>query len=137
MERREFIKKSSASALLGGVGVGAFTGCSAPSVELKEGEVLHTVLFDLKYPKGSPEAVKFMQDGVRILTSVPGVKNFQAYEQRSPKNPDYSYGFLMQFGSQAEFDAYTAHPDHCKFVAERWDTEVVRFQESDFVKGNW
>ena len=93
---------------------------------------MHTVIFDLKHPVGSDEAELFLADGKRILTSVPGVKDFQALRQCSPKN-DYQYVFLMRFSNQTEFDSYTAHPDHCKFVDERWNTEVTRFQESDFV----
>jgi hypothetical protein len=38
----------------------------------------------------------------------------------------------MRFANRADFEAYTAHPEHTKFVNERWDTEVTRFQESDF-----
>ncbi|MCD7975994.1 MAG: Dabb family protein [Tannerellaceae bacterium] len=38
----------------------------------------------------------------------------------------------MKFRNQEEFDTYSNHPDHNKFVEERWDTEVTRFQESDF-----
>jgi hypothetical protein len=98
---------------------------------LKAGEVLHTVIFDLKYPVGSAEANKFLTDGYDILTKVPGVSDFQVFRQCSPKN-DYQYSFYMRFKNQAVFDAYTAHPAHTRFVAERWDTEVVRFQESDF-----
>lgn len=107
------------------------TGCSADT-RLKKDEILHTVIFDLKYPTGSAEAEKFLTDGYSILTTVPGVHDFQVYRQCSPKN-DYQYGFFMRFSNKADFDAYTAHPDHCKFVAERWDTEVTRFQESDFM----
>lgn len=106
--------------------------CKTSDTGLKSGQILHTVIFDLKYPVGSPEAQRFLDDGVSILTSVPGVIDFQALKQCSHKN-DYQYGFLMRFNNQAEFDAYTAHPDHCKFVKERWDTEVTRFQESDFI----
>lgn len=130
MKRRHFLQGAGA-AVLATTATG-FTACPA-SAELKTGEVLHTVIFDLKYPVGSPEAESFLTDGVRILTAVPGVKNFQALRQCSPKN-DYQYGFYMLFSSKAEFDTYTAHPDHCKFVKERWDTEVIRFQESDFMK---
>jgi len=46
---------------------------------------------------------------------------------------DFDFGFSMEFASQADYDAYTAHPDHVKFVEERWKKEVVRFQEIDFV----
>lgn len=131
MKRRNFIQCAGVSALAASA-TGLLNSC-APSAGLKKGEIMHTVIFDLKHAPGSPEAGKFIADAHRILTAVPGVRDFQAYRQCSPKN-DYQYGFLMTFANQKEFDAYTAHPEHCKFVEERWDTEVSRFQESDFVK---
>ncbi|MDH6304510.1 heme-degrading monooxygenase HmoA [Parabacteroides sp. PF5-5] len=129
MERRKFIFKAGAAAAVATT-AGISTACS-PSTGLKAGEVLHTVIFDLKHPIGSAEAKKFLTDGYNILTKVPGVLDFQVFRQCSPKN-DYQYGFYMRFRNQADFDAYTAHPEHTKFVQERWDTEVSRFQESDF-----
>lgn len=129
MKRRQFIQTAGITGLATTAGLMACG--SSSSSGLKDGEIIHTVIFDLKHPVGSPEAEKFLSDGIRILTSVPGVKDFQALKQCSPKN-DYQYGFLMCFNNQAEFDAYTAHPDHCRFVEERWNTEVARFQESDF-----
>ncbi|MDR0349288.1 MAG: Dabb family protein [Tannerella sp.] len=131
MKRRNFIQCAGTAALA--VTATSLLSSFTSLKELKEGEILHTVIFDLKHPEASPEANKFMTDARRILTAIPGVRNFQAYRQCSPKN-DYQYGFLMTFNNQAEFDAYTAHPDHTAFVVERWDTEVSRFQESDFMK---
>ena len=131
MKRRNFISCAGATALAA-TATGILSSCGS-SAELKTGEILHTVIFDLKHSAGSPEANKFMADARKILTAVPGVRDFQAYRQCSPKN-DFQYGFLMTFNNQTEFDTYTAHPEHCKFVEERWDTEVSRFQESDFVK---
>ena len=128
MKRRHFLQAAGATALA----TTGFAACTSSPAGLKKGEIMHTVIFDLKHPVGSAEAELFLTDGTRILTSVPGVQDFQALHQCSPKN-DYQYGFLMRFRNQAEFDAYTAHPDHCKFVDERWNTEVVRFQESDFI----
>ncbi|MDR1403261.1 MAG: Dabb family protein [Tannerellaceae bacterium] len=128
MERRKFIFKAGAAAMA--TTPGLVSACSA-STGLQADEVLHTVIFDLKYPVGSTEANTFLTDGYTILVNVPGVLDFQVFRQCSPKN-DYQYGFYMRFKNQADFDAYTAHPDHIKFVTERWDTEVVRFQESDF-----
>lgn len=105
------------------------TGCSNGA--LKKGEVLHTVTFTLKHADGSAAAQQFITDAQRILTAVPGVQDFRAYRQCSPKN-EMQYGFLMLFKDQAAMDTYTAHPDHVRFVTERWDTEVIDFQESDF-----
>ena len=128
MKRRNFIMNAGAATV-----VAATTGFTsvADNNGLKSGEVLHTVIFDLKHPVGSVEAKKFLSDGYEILTSIPGVQDFQVFRQCSPKN-DYQYGFFMKFNSQQEFDTYSDHPDHNKFVQERWDTEVTRFQESDF-----
>ena len=129
MKRRNFLRNTGA-VTLAAVTTGLVHGCADTS-QLKQGEVMHTVIFDLKHPVGSAAAKKFMEDGRRILTSIRGVRNFQAYRQCSPKN-DFQYGFLMTFANQADFDFYSNHPDHDKFVEERWETEVTRFQESDF-----
>lgn len=97
-----------------------------------ESYIRHQVLFDLKHGKGAEEADRFLKDGWRILTSIPVVRNFAAYTQVSPKN-DFTYGFSMEFATQADYDAYNAHPAHVRFVTERWETEVARFLEIDFV----
>ena len=128
MKRRQFILSAG---VMTATATGVLTACA--SVELKKGEVLHTVTFSLKHPAGSPEAERFITDAKRILTAVPGVQDFQAYRQCSPKN-EMQYGFLMRFKDQATMDIYTAHPDHVRFVTERWDTEVILFQESDFIQ---
>ncbi len=129
MKRRKFFANAGVVALTAAASTG-FMSAALPA-GLKDGEIVHTVIFDLKYPVGSPEAKKFLTDGYTILTNIPGVHDFQVFRQVSPKN-DFQYGFYMRFTNQQEFDTYTNHPDHNKFVAERWETEVVRFQESDF-----
>jgi len=131
MKRRNFILHTGTVALAT-VTTGLVSACSDSS-GLKQGEVMHTVIFDLKHPVNSIQAKKFLDDGRSILTSIPVVRNFQAYKQCSPKN-DFQYGFLMTFANRTDFDAYSNHPNHNKFVKERWETEVTRFQESDFEK---
>ncbi|TVY05386.1 Dabb family protein [Paenibacillus cremeus] len=93
--------------------------------------IRHMVIFNLKYPKGSKEADKFLQDGKSILTSIPVVQNFEVFRQVSVKN-DYEYGFSMDFAGEADYEAYNEHPLHVQFVQERWNTEVERFLEIDF-----
>jgi hypothetical protein len=127
MKRRQFVQNVGMAA----VATASLATACASTAGLKPGEVLHTVIFDLKYPAGSAEAEQFLTDGYAILTKVPGVHDFQVFRQCSPKN-DYQYGFYMRFRTQSDFEAYTANPTHTRFVAERWDTEVTRFQESDF-----
>ncbi|WP_248927102.1 Dabb family protein [Paenibacillus hamazuiensis] len=95
--------------------------------------IRHMVIFNLKHPQGSLEAEQFLQDGREILTSIPVVRNFAVFRQVSVKN-DYDYGFSMDFASQDDYDSYNAHPLHVKFVRERWETEVERFLEIDFVQ---
>jgi hypothetical protein len=38
----------------------------------------------------------------------------------------------MEFASQAAYDGYNAHPDHVRFVEERWLKEVADFLEIDY-----
>ena len=93
-------------------------------------EIQHMVIFNLPYAEGSIEADKFLEDGTRILTAIPVVKNFQAFHQVSEKN-DYQYGFSMVFANQEDYNTYNMHPDHVAFVEERWMKEVTDFLEID------
>ncbi len=89
MKRRNFVGSLGAiSAIAATTGLSSCSGSG-----LNEGEILHTVIFDLKHPVGSAEAVKFLKDGKNILTKIKGVKDFQVFRQNSTKN-DYEYGFL-------------------------------------------
>lgn len=99
---------------------------------LTKGNIQHTVQFNLKWDAESPETEKFLQDGKRILSALPTVKNFEALRQVSTKN-NYRFYFTMVFENQEAYDAYNNHPDHVKFVKERWETEVTDFLEGDFV----
>jgi len=95
--------------------------------------ILHTVVFTLSHPAGSVEEARFLDDGERILTGIPGVQEFTVRRQVSGKS-DLRWQFSMRFADQDAYDAYDAHPDHQGFVAERWRTEVADFQEYDFVE---
>jgi hypothetical protein len=90
---------------------------------LKKGEIQHMVIFNLPYPEGSKKAIKFLNDGNRILTGIPVVRDFQVFLQVSAKN-DYQYGFSMVFSNQDDYNTYNDHPDHVAFVEERWKKEV-------------
>ena len=101
-------------------------------VSLKKGNIKHTVMFSLKSDIESAETKKFLQDGQQILSALPTVQNFEVFCQVSGKN-NYQFYFSMIFTDQAAYDAYNEHPEHVKFVKERWETEVADFQEADFV----
>jgi hypothetical protein len=133
MKRRPFFK----SMVLGTLASGLFSrearSADLPSDQgsLQQGAIQHMVIFDLSYTEGSGEAKKFLQDGTRILTGIPVVRNFQAFKQVSPKN-DYQYGFSMVFASREDYSTYNQHPHHVAFVQDRWNKEVTRFLEIDF-----
>ena len=101
------------------------------SAKLKKGNIRHTVMFNLKYYADAPETDTFLQGGQRILSALPMVKNFEVSRQVSSKN-EYKFYFSMVFDNQEAYKAYN-HPEHVKFVKERWDTEVTNFLEADFV----
>jgi len=136
MERRSFFTR---------LGIGAlatFTSMPLMSINrkklesdslspLKKAEIQHTVIFDLNHEKGSALADKFLSDGQQILGNIPGVQNFQAFNQVSLKN-HYGYGFSMVFANQLAYYAYNKHPDHVAFVTNRWKKEVTQFLEIDF-----
>lgn len=105
---------------------------SGTSAKLEKGNIRHTVMFNLKYVVDAPETDKFLQDGQRILSALPMVKNFEVSRQVSSKN-EYKFYFSMVFDNQEAYKAYNDHPEHVKFVKERWDTEVTNFLEADFV----
>ena len=93
--------------------------------------IVHQVVFCLASGAEGPEADLFLNDGRRILTSIPGVEHFRVYRQISAKN-DFDFGFSMEFADRAAYDAYNRHPLHVAFVADRWKPEVSRFLETDF-----
>ncbi len=92
--------------------------------------IRHTVIFVLKHAHGSLQEKAFLRDA-KVLKEIPGVEKFEQLRQVSKKN-DYQFGFSMEFKDQAAFDAYNVHPEHVKFVEERWKREVERFLEIDY-----
>ena len=94
--------------------------------------IQHTVVFRLVHAPGSEAEQEFLTTGHRTLSAIPGIQDFTISSQVSAKS-DMTWQFSMTFDSQAEYDAYDAHPDHRGFVAERWEREVAAFQEYDFV----
>jgi Stress responsive A/B Barrel Domain len=49
----------------------------------------------------------------------------------SPKN-DFRFGISMEFADEDAYAAYSAHPDHVRFVEQRWLAEVADFVEIDY-----
>lgn len=92
--------------------------------------IQHTVSFSLVHPDGSEAEREFLTHGRAVLSAVPGVQAFVVNRQVSPKSP-HRFQFSMRFADERAYTAYDEHPEHARFVAERWLLEVADFQELD------
>ncbi len=94
--------------------------------------IRHTVVFRLKHPQGSEEEKSFLA-AADVLQMIPGVEKFEKLRQVSAKN-GYAYGFSMEFDDEVAYQGYNEHPEHVRFVKERWVPEVEEFLEIDYEK---
>ena len=92
--------------------------------------VRHTVAFTLVHEEGSAEERNFLEAAER-LAAIPGVEAFELLAEVSPKN-DYRFGISMEFSDRSAYQRYDEHPDHVRFVQERWLAEVSGFLELDY-----
>jgi len=92
--------------------------------------IRHTVVFTLTHPAGSDGETDFLEAAER-LADIPGVEAFELLAEISPKN-NYRFGISMEFPDRAAYEQYNAHPDHVRFVQERWLAEVTDFLEIDY-----
>ena len=92
--------------------------------------IRHTVAFTLGHPPGTAEERDFLQAAERLAT-IPGVEAFELLDEVSPKN-GYRFGLSMEFEDRAAYERYNEHPDHVRFVEERWLSEVSEFLELDY-----
>ena len=93
--------------------------------------IRHTVTFSLVHEPGSAEERDFLQ-AAEHLASIPGVEAFELLAEVSPKN-GYRYGISMEFADRSAYERYNEHPDHVRFVEERWLSEVSDFLELDYM----
>lgn len=94
--------------------------------------IRHSVIFKLKYAKGSAEEKAFLH-ATEKLAEIPGVKAFEQLQQVSKKNK-FEYGLSMEFTNQEEYDVYNNHPAHTAFIQEFWIPGVEDFLEIDYVR---
>ena len=92
--------------------------------------VRHTVAFTLVHGEGSREERDFL-NAAEHLASIPGVEAFELLAGVSPKN-GYRFGISMEFANRSAYDRYNEHPDHIRFVQQRWLPEVSEFLELDY-----
>jgi len=92
--------------------------------------VRHTVVFRLVHPEESEDESRFLEAAAG-LAAIPGVERFELLLEVSPKN-SYRFGISMEFADRAAYERYNAHPEHERFVRERWLAEVDDFLEIDY-----
>jgi hypothetical protein len=92
--------------------------------------IRHTVVFTLIHPVGSDSENDFLEAAGQLV-NIPGVEAFEVLAEISPKN-DYRFGISMEFRDRGAYEQYNAHPDHVRFVQERWMSEVTDFLEIDY-----
>jgi heme-degrading monooxygenase HmoA len=92
--------------------------------------IRHTVAFALRHRAGSDAERSFLAAAER-LADIPGVEQFELLREVSPKN-DFRFGISMELADDAAYAAYNAHPDHVRFVEERWIPEIADFLEIDY-----
>ena len=98
--------------------------------DLTGDRIRHTVVFTLSHPEGSAAEADFLASA-GALFALPGVEAFQILRETSPKNA-YRFGISMEFAGPAAYEAYNNHPDHVRFVNDRWLAEVSDFLEVDY-----
>jgi heme-degrading monooxygenase HmoA len=97
---------------------------------LAPGRIRHTVVFTLSHDEGSAAEADFLASAAR-LAAIPGVEEFEILRETSPKN-EYRFGISMEFADASAYAAYNDHPDHVRFVQQRWLEEVSDFLEVDY-----
>jgi hypothetical protein len=97
---------------------------------MQPGRIRHTVSFRLRHPAGSDAEREFIE-AADALSRIPGVEAFDILEEVSPKN-EFRFGISMEFADADAYESYNRHPDHVRFVEERWMNEVEDFLEIDY-----
>jgi hypothetical protein len=92
--------------------------------------IRHTVVFTLVHPAGSERESGFLE-AAEGLATIPDVEAFELLAEVSPKN-GYRFGISMEFADRAAYERYNEHPDHVRFVQDRWLFEVNEFLELDY-----
>ena len=92
--------------------------------------IRHTVAFTLVHEDGSAEERDFLEAAEHLAT-IPGVEAFELLAEVSPKN-GYRFGISMEFADRSAYDRYNEHPEHIRFVQQRWLAEVSEFLELDY-----
>lgn len=93
--------------------------------------ITHSVFMKLKYGSGSVEEKSFLDEAAK-LENIAKVLNYKIVKETSPKN-DYTFGLVMNFETQEDYDFYNNHSNHTAFVENVWIPNVESFQEIDYI----
>jgi Stress responsive A/B Barrel Domain len=96
--------------------------------------IRHTVSFSLRHVPGSAKEVSFLA-AAQALATIDGVEAFELLQQVGAKS-DLRFGISMEFADRGAYEGYNEHPEHVRFVAERWVPEVSDFLELDYAALN-
>ena len=94
--------------------------------------IRHTVAFRLKPQAGSPAELDFLAAACG-LSLLPGVKAFECLRQIGKMSP-FTFALSMEFADDKSYRGYSEHPEHARFVTERWLPEVAEFLELDYMR---
>lgn len=92
--------------------------------------IRRTVVFRLKHQPGSVAERDFLQ-AAAMLAQIPGAECFECLRQVGAKN-NFTLGLSMEFADADTYRRYSEHPEHARFVQERWLPEVADFLEIDY-----
>ena len=95
-------------------------------MSLEGTRIRHTVVFTPRHGAGTAEEADFLA-AAAALAAIPGVEAFEILRETSPKN-GYRFGISMEFADAAAYAAYNEHPDHVRFVQDRWLPEIEDFE---------
>ena len=92
----------------------------------------HTVQFRFKPGLPETDQVEFMT-ALHDLSRIPEVKDFGIFQQVSAGN-SFQYLATMRFDSAAEYQVYSAHPQHTAFINDQWFPKIESFLEGDYLE---
>ncbi|CAM4203245.1 Dabb family protein [Cytophagaceae bacterium 50C-KIRBA] len=92
--------------------------------------IYHSVFLQFKSDLSQEQRDLFFSEAKK-LAEIPWVQSLECLREISPKN-SYEFGLIMQFETDALYEAYTHHPDHVRFVENIWIPSVANFQEIDY-----
>ena len=87
--------------------------------------IQHTVIFKLKYAKGSDEEQDFF-NAAKKLANIPGVEKFECLKQISRKNK-FEYGLSMEFANQGIIRSIYQSSGSCCFYSTKLVAICNRF----------